>query len=77
MDPDDESQIIYTVQSRKEGLRTFDEFISEIYKGLHKLFKDDDITPNKEFFNGLSPRNKVSMMRGNITTYDEELDIPF
>lgn len=77
MDPDNENQIIYTVQSRKEGLRTFDEFISEIYSGLHRIFKEDDITPSKDFFNELSPRNKTSLMRGKTTVYDKDLEIPF
>ncbi len=77
MDPEDENQVIYTVQNRKEGLRTFDEFISEIYSGLHKLFSDDNIIPAKEFFDELSPRSKVSLLRGKSEEYDKDLEIPF
>ena len=77
LDPEDERQIIYTVQSKKEGLRTFDEFIGEIYTGLHKIFNDDDIIPSKETFNELSPRNRVGLLRGKMTVYDNDLDIPF
>ena len=77
MDPDDESGIVYTVQSRKEGLRTFDEFINEIYKGLHQLFKDDLILPSKTMMGEISPRNRVQIMRGKSTVYDKDLNIPF
>ena len=53
MDPSDENHLVYTVQSKREGLKSFDDFINEIYKGLHELFKDDEITPSKEFFDEL------------------------
>jgi len=77
MDPSDENNLVYTVQSKREGLKSFDDFISEIYKGLHELFKDDEITPSKEFFDELSPRGKNALLKGKTTVYDKNLDIPF
>tara|TARA_A100001037_G_C15147659_1_gene637217 strand:+ start:633 stop:4226 length:3594 start_codon:yes stop_codon:yes gene_type:complete len=77
MDPEDENQVIYTVQSKKEGLTSFDEFITEIYQGLHKLFSDENITPSKEFFDELSSRSKVALLRGTSEVYDKDLDIVF
>ena len=74
---DKENEIIYTTQSNKEGLRTFDEFINEIYNGLHKIFNEDDIIPSKELFSELSPRNKVGLLRGKQEIYDKDLEIPF
>ena len=77
MDPEDENQIIFTVQHSKEGLKTFDEFISQIYSGLHKIFKDEDITPSKQTFDELSPGNRSGILKGKQFTYDKDLNIPF
>ena len=77
MDPSDENNLVYTVQSKREGLKSFDDFIDEIYKGLHELFKDDEITPSKEFFDELSPRNKNSLLKGKPVIYDKNLDVTF
>mgnify|MGYP001472408102 CR=1 FL=1 len=77
MDLNDENNLVYTVQSKREGLKSFDDFINEIYKGLHELFKDDEITPSKEFINELSPRGKNSLLKGNPVIYDKNLDITF
>ena len=77
IDPEDKSEIVYTVQSRKEGLRTFDEFINEIYDGLHELFDPEDILPSKETYSELSPRGKNSILRGKSIIYDKELNIVF
>ena len=77
MDPSDENNLVYTVQSKREGLKSFDDFIKEIYKGLHELFNDDEITPSKEFFDELSPRGKNSLLKGKSTIYDKSLNIPF
>ena len=64
IDPDDKNEIVYTVQNKKEGLRTFDEFINEIYDGLHIIFEPEDILPAKEIYDDLSPRNKSNLLRG-------------
>ena len=77
MDPDDKNNIIYTVQSKKEGFRTFDEFINEIYKGIHQIFKPDEITPSKEIYDELSVRSKNALLKGKPIVYDKELDITF
>ena len=77
LNPEDKSEIVYTVQSRKEGLRTFDEFMNEIYDGLHELFDEEDILPMKETYNELSPRNKSSLLRGKSVIYDKELNMIF
>ena len=77
MDPSDENNLVYTVQSKREGLKSFDDFIEEIYKGLHELFKDDEITPSKEFFDELSPRGKNSLLKGKSVIYDKNLDVTF
>ena len=77
MDPNDKNNLVYTVQSKREGLKSFDDFINEIYKGLHELFKDDEITPSKEFFNELSPRNKSGLLKGKPVIYDKNLNITF
>ena len=76
-DPKNENNLVYTVQSHKEDLKTFDDFINEIYKGLHELFKDVDITPNKEFFNELSPRGKNILLKGKPVIYDKNLKLIF
>ena len=76
-DPKDENSIVYTVQSHKEGLKTFDEFMNEIYKGLHELFKDVDITPSKELYEGLSTRGKNSLLKGSPVIYDKKLNLLF
>jgi hypothetical protein len=75
MDPSD--NIVYTVQSKKEGLKTFDDFITEIYKGLHELFKDEDIIPNKASFDEMSPGGKNSILKGKPVIYDKNLKITF
>ena len=77
MDTNDENNLVYTVQSKREGLKSFDDFINEIYKGLHELFKDDEITPSKEFINELSPRGKNSLLKGKPVIYDKNLNITF
>ena len=56
MNPDDKNNIIYTIQSKKEGFRSFDEFMNEIYKGLHQLSKKDEIIPSKQTYDELSSR---------------------
>jgi len=76
-DPNDENGIVYTVQSHKEELKTFDDFMNEIYKGLHELFKDDDITPSKEFYDDLSQREKNKLLKGKSIVYDKNLDLLF
>ena len=75
MDPSE--NIVYTVQSKKEGLKTFDDFITEIYKGLHELFKDEDIIPNKASFDEMSPGGKNSILKGKPVIYDKNLKITF
>ena len=77
IDPEDENKLVYTVQSKREGLGSFDDFMNQIYKGLLSLFNDDDITPSPKFYNELSQRAKVSLLRGKLTVYDKDLDIPF
>ena len=77
MNTQDENNIVYTVQSRKEGLKSFDDFINEIYKGLHELFKDDNIEPSKEFYDDLSPRGKNGLLKGKPIIYDKDLKIVF
>ena len=76
-DPNDENGIVYTIQSKREGIKSFDEFINEIYKGLHDLFKDDDITPSKEFYDNLSQNGKNNLLKGKPVIYDKKLDITF
>jgi superfamily II DNA or RNA helicase len=75
MDPSD--NIVYTVQSKKEGLKTFEDFIAEIYKGLHELFKDEDIIPAKALFDEMSPRGKNAIMKGKSVIYDKNLNVTF
>ena len=77
MDPEEGNNIIYTVQRNKESLRSFDEFISEIYTSLNELFKDKEINPSQETFNELSSRAKISLMKGKTKIYDEDVNIPF
>jgi hypothetical protein len=77
MNPDDKNNIIYTIQSKKEGFRSFDEFMNEIYKGLHQLFKKDEIIPSKETYDELSSRGKNSLLKGTPVVYDKEVEITF
>jgi hypothetical protein len=77
MNPDDENNIIYTVQNKKEGLRSFDEFMNEIYKGLHLVVKKDEITPSKETYDELSSRSKNAILKCKPIVYDKEIEITF
>ena len=76
-DPNDENGIVYTVQSKREGIKSFDDFINEIYNSLHQLFKDDDITPNKEEYDNLSQTGKNNILKGKKIIYDKKLNIIF
>ena len=76
-DPNNENGIVYTVQSNKEGLKSFDDFIEEIYNSLHELFKDDDITPSKEEYDNLSQTGKNNILKGKKIIYDKKLNIVF
>jgi hypothetical protein len=75
MNPDDKNNIIYTVQSKKEGVRTFDEFMTEIYKGLNQVFKKDEIIPSKETYDELTSRSKNALLKGKPVVYDKEVEI--
>ena len=77
MNPEDENKIIYTVQSKREGIRSFDEFINEIYTGLHKIFDKKDISPTQKEFNKLKVKEKKQIIQGNIRIFDNDLDIGF
>ena len=77
MDPEDKNNIVYTIQSNKEGLRSFDEFMTEIYKGFHQLFKKDEIIPSKETYDELSSRSKNAILKGKPIVYDKEIEITF
>ena len=77
IDPEDKNEVVYTVQNKREDFKTFNDFINEIYSGLHELFDDEDIVPSKETYNDLTPRVKSSLLRGKQTIYDKELDIVF
>ena len=37
--PDDKDGIVYTIQSKREGIKSFDEFINEIYKDYTNYLK--------------------------------------
>ncbi|MBV67948.1 MAG: hypothetical protein CMG26_06295 [Candidatus Marinimicrobia bacterium] len=75
--PDDKDGIVYTIQSKREGIKSFDEFINEIYKGLHELFKDENITPSKDFYDNLSQSGKNNLLKGKPVIYDKKLNITF
>jgi len=76
-DPNDENGIVYTVQSKREGIKTFDDFMNEIYNSLHELFKDDDIIPSKEDYDNLSQTGKNNILKGKKIIYDKKLNIIF
>ena len=77
MDPEDKREIVYTVQSKREDFKSFNEFINEIYTGLHEIFDEEDIVPSRETYNDLSPRGKSGILRGKQVIYDKELNIVF
>jgi len=51
--------------------------MTEIYKGLHQVFKKDEITPSKETYDELSTRSKNSLLKGKPVVYDKEVEITF
>ena len=77
MDPNDKNEVVYTVQSKKEDFKSFNEFIKEIYNGLHEIFDSEDIIPSQETYDDLSPRVRSGILRGKHTIYDKELNIVF
>ena len=71
---DEEKDIIYTIQTND---KTFQEFIREIYRGLHKIFSEEDIVPSLDQYDNLSEKEKKSIERGKPTTFDKDLDLVF
>jgi hypothetical protein len=74
---DKDNNIIYTIQSNKEGIQSFDKFMNQIFKGLHNIFSEDDILPTKSTIDDLSLKDKTKLLRGEIIIYDDILNIPF
>ena len=71
---DTEDNIIYSI---KYNSNTFDQFIKEIYNGLHKIFDKDTIIPSEKDINKLSDIEKNKLIKGNDFIFDEELQIIF
>ena len=71
---DDETNIIYTLKTNDKN---FNDFIKEIYKGLHKLFNEDDISPTLDQLNELSDKEKRKIQRGDPKYFDKDIDILF
>ena len=71
---DEEEDIIYTM---KNNDKTFQEFISEIYRGLHKTVGVEDVIPSQDTYDNLSDKDKRSIERGKSTIFDKDLDLVF
>ena len=71
---DEESNVIYTIQNNDKN---FEDFIKEIYRGLHKIFNEDDIIPSQNKFDELSDKDKRIIQRGEPLQFDKELEIVF
>ena len=61
----------------KNNDKTFNEFISEIYRGLHKTFSGEDIIPSQDTYDNLSDKEKRSIERGKANIFDKDLDLVF
>jgi hypothetical protein len=71
---DEESKVIYTVQNNDTN---FEEFIKEIYRGLHKIFTEDDIIPSQGKYDELSDKEKRIIQRGDPLQFDKEAEVVF
>ena len=71
---DDELNIVYTLKTNDKN---FNDFIDEIYYGLHKLFDEDKITPTLDQLNELSDKDKRKIQRGDPKYFDKDIDILF
>ena len=72
MDPKD--NIVYTI---KTDDHPFQEFIHEIYEGLHKITKPAEVTPSKTTFDKMSAKELKSIRRGEPKIYDKDAEIVF
>jgi hypothetical protein len=65
------------VKTIKHSDYTFDDFIKQIYIGLHKFCDKSLITPSEKEFNKLSDDKKNSIINGSEHIFDTELDLIF
>ena len=70
MNPD--NRVVYTIQYKNHD---FDDFMEYIYKGLHELYDDDKIIPNKKTYDKLSQDDKNSIIKGNVVKFSVDGDI--
>tara|TARA_B100001123_G_C15329064_1_gene1030606 strand:- start:97 stop:3753 length:3657 start_codon:yes stop_codon:yes gene_type:complete len=71
---DTEDNIIYSI---KYNNHTFEQFIKEIYNGLHLLFSKESIMPSEKDFNKLSNLEKTQIIKGKEKVFDEEINVIF
>ena len=57
---DDELDIVYTLKTNDKN---FNDFINEIYYGLHEIFDEESITPTLDHLNSLSDKEKKQIQR--------------
>ena len=56
---------------------SFDEFMKQIYIGLHKFTDDKLIYPSQKEFKHISKKDKNAMINGKETIFDEETGVIF
>ena len=71
---DDELDIVYTLKTNDKN---FNDFINEIYYGLHELFDEESITPTLDQLNSLSDKEKKKIQRGDPKYFDKDIDLLF
>ena len=69
-----EKNIVYTIKNNDS---TFQQFIDVIYDKLHKVFKENDISPSKEEYETLTEKDMKSIIRGKKRIFDTDLNIVF
>jgi hypothetical protein len=70
----DEDNIVKTI---KYNDYSFDEFIKQVYIGLHKFTDPKLISPSQKEFKQISKKDKDSIINGKETIFDEETGVIF
>ena len=70
----DKDGVVYTV---KEKDHTFQDFLSAIYDGLHKVVKPDKIVPKQSVIENMSKKKMLALFRGDPQIFDKDLEVVF
>ena len=65
------------VKTIKYNDYSFDEFMKQVYIGLHKFTEDELIYPSQKEFKHISKKDKNAMINGKETIFDDETGVIF